>query len=195
MPKTYSEVERENIRRSLIREAEKSLSGKGVKDTSVDDLVRAVCIPKGTFYLFFPSKEELFYQMLVSFREEMQERLLSRLQELDENHIVTSLTEVFSLLVHEIYIRGIYRLYDEGQLILVARKLPAGTIEGEREKLYSFFRELFSYFAIDDEKEMQCFYDAFMLIQYSLLKADNIENPEEAVRMLLRGLILQLVGE
>lgn len=195
MPKTYSEIERENIRRNLIHEAEKKLKGKGVKATSVDELTQAACIPKGTFYLFFSSKEELFYYMLISFREEMQEKLLSRLQELDENHIVTSLTDVFSLLVHEIYTRGIYRLYDEGQLVIISRKLPIGTMEEEREKLYSFFRELFSYFAIDDEREMRRFYDAFMLVQYSLLKAENVEDPEAAIRMLLRGLILQLVGE
>ncbi len=30
---------------------------KGVKKTTVDELVKRVGIPKGTFYLFYPSKD------------------------------------------------------------------------------------------------------------------------------------------
>ena len=52
MPKKYSQSERENIRKDLIRQAERCLYYKGIGGTSVDELVRAVRIPKGTFYLF-----------------------------------------------------------------------------------------------------------------------------------------------
>ena len=64
MPKKYSQSERENIRKDLIRQAERCLYYKGIGGTSVDELVRAVRIPKGTFYLFYPSKEDLFLQVL-----------------------------------------------------------------------------------------------------------------------------------
>ena len=67
MPKTYTEEERKNIRLMLIEEAEKALFHGGVESVSVDELVRRVSIPKGTFYLFFKSKEELFLSVLSSF--------------------------------------------------------------------------------------------------------------------------------
>lgn len=36
---------------------------KGVKKTTVDELVKREGIPKGTFYLFYPSKEMLLYDV------------------------------------------------------------------------------------------------------------------------------------
>lgn len=195
MPKIYSSDEKENIRKILIMEAERMLFHGGIESTTVDSLVKSAGIPKGTFYLFFPSKEELFLEVLVSFRSEMENVMLSRLQELDENHIVTSLTEVFSLLMENIYNRGIYRLYDKRELNLIARKTGYERIYSERNSLFSFFREIFSYFAIDDEADMESFCSAFMVLQYALLSSDEIKDPLKAMRTLLRGLMLQLVGE
>ena len=55
MPKTYSDEERNQIITKLKREANILMLEKGVKKTTVDELVKRVGIPKGTFYLFYPS--------------------------------------------------------------------------------------------------------------------------------------------
>ena len=195
MPKIYSEEEKENIKEILIKEAEGRLFHGGVESVTVDELVKSAAIPKGTFYLFFSSKEELFLSMLSSFHKEMEAVMLSRLQELDENHIVTSLTEVFSLLMDNIYQRGIYRLYDKREVNIISRKVGLDAFEKEKKGLFAFFKEIFSYFAIDDEKELEAFFNSFMLLQYSLFYVEEIKDPMKAIRTLLRGLMLQLVGE
>ena len=59
MPKTFTDSEREYIKERLIEEAKKSLSQHGIRKTTVDELVKRVNIPKGTFYLFYESKERL----------------------------------------------------------------------------------------------------------------------------------------
>lgn len=195
MPKKYSVQERANIRKDLLLHASRSLFHKGVQDISVDELVKKAGIPKGTFYLFYKTKEELFIDLLVSFRLDVQEEMLSMLQELDENHIVTSLTTVFSHLAEEIYSKGIYRLLDEQQLQIISRKSDEDIFKRESGALLDFFKELFGYFAIDDSSDIAAFFSAFMMIVFSMESAQRIKNPLSAWRLLLRGLMLQLVGE
>ena len=62
MPKSYSEQEREYIRKRLKEEAADCLARYGVRRTTVDELVKRVNIPKGTFYLFYKSKELLLFE-------------------------------------------------------------------------------------------------------------------------------------
>ena len=195
MPKKYSVQEKENIRKDLLLHASRSLFHKGVQDISVDELVKKAGIPKGTFYLFYKSKEELFIDLLVSFRLDVQEEMLSMLQELDENHIVTSLTTVFSHLAEELYSKGIYRLLDEQQLQIISRKSDEDIFKRESGALLDFFKELFGYFAIDDSSDIAAFFSAFIMIVFSMESAQRIKNPLSAWRLLLRGLMLQLVGE
>ena len=48
----------------MKEEAAKCLAQYGVRRTTVDDLVKRVNIPKGTFYLFYKSKELLLCEAL-----------------------------------------------------------------------------------------------------------------------------------
>lgn len=56
VPKSYSEQERAYIRERLKEEAADCLATYGVRRTTVDEIVRRVNIPKGTFYLFYQSE-------------------------------------------------------------------------------------------------------------------------------------------
>ena len=76
MPKAFSNNEREYIKNRLMEEARNCLKLYGMKKTTVDELVKRVNIPKGTFYLFFESKEILFYEVLCLFHDELQAELL-----------------------------------------------------------------------------------------------------------------------
>ena len=67
MPKIYSQIEKDNIRNTLRREAAKCLGIYGVKRTTVDELVHRAGIPKGTFYLFYENKESLFLDIIDNF--------------------------------------------------------------------------------------------------------------------------------
>ena len=60
MPKTYSEQEREYIDKRLREEAMNCMAAYGIRKTTVDELVRRVRIPKGTFYLFMSPKNSSF---------------------------------------------------------------------------------------------------------------------------------------
>ena len=73
MPKIYSDEEKKNIIAKLKNEANKLMQEKGVKKTTVDELVKRVGIPKGTFYLFYPSKEMLLFEVSQDFHEHVDE--------------------------------------------------------------------------------------------------------------------------
>lgn len=66
------------IRERLLSAGRELFSRYGLRKTTVEDITRAAGIAKGTFYLFFPSKEALYGEVLLSVIPEMVERLLSR---------------------------------------------------------------------------------------------------------------------
>src|SRR5918912_2045574 len=70
MPKGFSEREKEIIRSSLLEKGRVLFGTYGIKKTNVEDLTRAAGISKGAFYLFYDSKEELFFEILEQFEAE-----------------------------------------------------------------------------------------------------------------------------
>lgn len=72
MARSFTDAEKNNIRKKLIVECEKNWANYGYKKTSIDELCTKVGISKGAFYLFFDSKELLFCSVL----DNIQERLI-----------------------------------------------------------------------------------------------------------------------
>ncbi|TDA68769.1 MAG: TetR/AcrR family transcriptional regulator [Clostridia bacterium] len=76
---------------------------KGFKATSMEDIARQVGMLKGSLYYYFPSKEDLLYEVLMSGLDEtvpVAEAIrksnlppLEKLRKLIENHIVSLLTK------------------------------------------------------------------------------------------------------
>jgi AcrR family transcriptional regulator len=71
----FTEREKEEIKQSLMTKGKELFIKYGLAKTSIDDIVQASGIAKGSFYKFFSSKEELFYVILQS-QEEISNRLI-----------------------------------------------------------------------------------------------------------------------
>lgn len=71
MARSFTEQEKENIRRNLLEACKQSWTRYGYKKTSVDELCTQAGISKGAFYLFFSSKEALFCEVLCSVQEQI----------------------------------------------------------------------------------------------------------------------------
>lgn len=105
MARSFTEREKENIKRSLQEACKQSWTQYGYKKTSVDDLCRQVGISKGAFYLFFESKEALFCEVLYS----VQEQICNAASEVIEKHKdKCGVTEALKL---------IYREYDKNNFL------------------------------------------------------------------------------
>jgi AcrR family transcriptional regulator len=64
MPKTFTAKEKEIIRKTLLSNGKKFFSKYGLKKTSITELTSAAGIAQGTFYNFFESKEDLYFEIL-----------------------------------------------------------------------------------------------------------------------------------
>ena len=111
MARGFTDAEKKNIREKLIAECEKSWASLGYKKTSIDELCTKVGIAKGSFYLFFDSKELLFCAV----SDTMQQRQVAQLEETLSKS--PSKSELCQLL------KKIYLGYDEAN-IFVQRTSP-----------------------------------------------------------------------
>jgi AcrR family transcriptional regulator len=81
MPKGFSERERTIIRAKLREKGGELFGIYGVRKTNVEELARAAGISKGAFYLFYESKEELFFELLEEVEAGYQAAILKQIVE------------------------------------------------------------------------------------------------------------------
>lgn len=128
MPKAFSDHEKEAIRRQLYDKGQQLFALYGLKKTSVDDLVQAVGISKGAFYLFYGSKEELLFDILEQIEAELQTSVLTFATSKAANARQT----VRDLLSHFLIQWDAYPLlknFRQEDFMLLVRKLPAEKVQ------------------------------------------------------------------
>ena len=76
MPKAFSETDRERIRAKLIKAGQSLINRMGLRRFSVDDAVRQAGISKGSFYSFFPSREEFILSVFEAWETEYRGALI-----------------------------------------------------------------------------------------------------------------------
>lgn len=65
MPKAFTDNEKKHILNRLKEKGTELFLKYGIKKTTIDDLVKSAGISKGSFFSFFPSKEDLFFAIFV----------------------------------------------------------------------------------------------------------------------------------
>lgn len=77
MPKGFSDREKEIIRARLLEKARECFVTFGLKKTSLEDLTQAAGISKSAFYVFYDSKEALFFEILEEAEHEFRELVMT----------------------------------------------------------------------------------------------------------------------
>ena len=125
MPKSYSDHERAYIRKRLKEEAAACMGQFGIRRTTVDELVKRVNIPKGTFYLFYQSKELLLFDVILEQHDLINQKLLQAVSEIaGPSFSAEKLTDVifrFFKMAEEL---PVLKLLNSEEVELLARKLP-----------------------------------------------------------------------
>ena len=80
MPK-FSDKEKEMIRDRLRSEGEKLFSAHGLRKVTVDDIVQAAGIAKGSFYSFYENKEYLFMDINNEIQHKVWEKMTAMLEQ------------------------------------------------------------------------------------------------------------------
>ena len=69
MPQIFDKIGRDKVRTQLLETGFELIKQYGLKKTSVSDIAKKSGIATGTFYNFFPSKEEFVYQLVLYKRQ------------------------------------------------------------------------------------------------------------------------------
>ncbi len=208
MPKIYSDEEKKEIVRKLKKEANDLMQEKGVKHTTVDELVRRTGIPKGTFYLFYPSKEMLLFEVSQDYHEQVDKFIWEGMEKIMlKRHIVPDENADFSDCVDDItdVILGameitfssclkVVLMPDAMQLIL--SKIPDEVLEKHRHDDEGIGKGMFAVMAVKKGIDIQALVGSFMQIIFGGMYKREIgeDNWLESMRLLIKGLVLQMVG-
>lgn len=96
MPKGFTENEKIIITEKLIKECKSNWQKYGYKKTSIDALCKDIGISKGSFYSFFDTKEDLFYQVIKETQEHLYEIVEERISQNQSKYgVAEALKEIY----------------------------------------------------------------------------------------------------
>ncbi|MCR5558277.1 MAG: TetR/AcrR family transcriptional regulator [Butyrivibrio sp.] len=195
MPKSYSDQEREYIVQRLKEEAAKCLAQYGVRRTTVDELVKRVGIPKGTFYLFYKSKELLLFEVIQDQHEAINNELGAALSAISKTKLsAETLTDLVFQFFKKTEEMPILRLLDTDEVELLVRKLPREVVEAHFQDDTDTIGQMLSMFPIKKDLDVNTVSAAFHAVYFATLhKADIGENYDEALRFLIYGIVKQMM--
>ncbi|MHB1393263.1 MAG: TetR/AcrR family transcriptional regulator [Clostridia bacterium] len=124
MTKAFGDKEKELIRNKLIEKGKELFERYGLKKTSIEDLTKAVGIAQGSYYNFFQSKEELYFEIMEQEEQYMKSRLLSThqvVENLTKQSLEAFLTNAFGMIDESTFIK---KLMNGEDYELLVRKLP-----------------------------------------------------------------------
>ncbi len=142
MPRGFTSDEKDHIRCKLLEAGRSYLETIGLRKTTVEDLTRAAGISKGAFYLFYPSKEELFLEVFEAAERDIQSALLDL--EYDpargaRNFFSSMLRESFAVWERNALLRNFDRLDYEALL----RRIPPERVQVHLRGDDAFIERLF----------------------------------------------------
>ena len=137
MPKAFTEREKAIIRATLLAKGKELFGAYGVKKTNVEELTQAVGISKGAFYLFYDSKEALFFELVRQFEAEYRDQILRDLAQTD-----LAPRQRFAEMLHGALVRWkanpLFAHFGNDEYEYLARKLPEEQIQAHLQSDVEF---------------------------------------------------------
>lgn len=195
MPKTYSDDERTYIRKRLMEEASYSLSNFGIRRTTVDQLVERVKIPKGTFYLFYKSKELLLFDVLMEQHEMIEQQMFEEIKALHVPVTTDSLTKVIYNFFKATDETGLLRLISTNEIELLYRKLPQEVTQNHFIHDSSMIKNMVELLSLSDHINVEHFAAAFRNLFISMVYKREMGEAffDDALKLTIKGLVLQML--
>ncbi|MCX6025563.1 MAG: TetR/AcrR family transcriptional regulator [Chloroflexi bacterium] len=141
MPKAFTEREKQLIRRRLLSVGDRQFSAHGLKKTSIEDLAEAVGISKGAFYIFYPSKEALFMDVVEQAKLRFRQEILAAVDLPGSSprvRLLAVLKKAFSL----VKTIPILQFFTGNDYDLLIRRIPEGKLQEHLAGDRQFFEEL-----------------------------------------------------
>lgn len=105
MGKAFTEEEKVIVKQNIMNAGKNLLGELGYKSTSVDKITEKAGVAKGTFYLFFSSKEVMFFHLMLDEEMVMHQRFMAMLNVSSQENFLsvlkTAITTMFEWLYQE----------------------------------------------------------------------------------------------
>ena len=196
-PKSFSDREREQIDRRLREAAAECLNRFGVRKTTVDELVRRANIPKGTFYLFYRSKEELFFAVFLEFHDRMQRDFLARMARAGETLDWRAFADDMLDMCGQAADSFLLPLMTDGGLELIVRKLPPELVAAHQARDDGSVARLFTLLPQLAGKNVEAYSAALRGAAMFFLNKREIGEDvfDDALKITVYGICRQLFAE
>lgn len=138
MPKIISNTERQLTRNLIFETGIALVRKKGLKHVTVDDVVNAVGIGKGSFYSYYSSKEELLFDLVKKAEKNMFDTILKVLDS------EMALRDKIEEILYKVYLSSDSLIFyvSSTDIDYLMRKLPDRYVEFERLKSEGNFEKV-----------------------------------------------------
>ncbi len=192
MAKAFSEEEKTKIRKALLECAEELISRQGVQKTTVDEIVEACHIAKGSFYSFYKTKELLFWDVILRWHEELERNMFVAMQGVTE---ITpeNLTEFIFQAYMMCFNCGLAAVLANGDIEYLIRKLPSEIVDEhiahEDDRLIKMLMQLPQFSELDPDLFSSAFRGIFLMLPYKKQIGPRFE---EVLKLCIRGVVNQM---
>ncbi|KHE72704.1 TetR/AcrR family transcriptional regulator [Halobacillus sp. BBL2006] len=200
MPRGFNEQERQEIKQKLLEQGRNFFSKYGLKKTRISELAEAVGIAPGSFYTFFNSKEELYFDILEMEEEKIKHSFIN-MELLSDSDPKAALRERLFRTLEVIDTNSLIRqMYFDGDRDRLLRKVPKERLSAHFQK-DSFDLRIFTnqwkksgvFRDIDDDVLAGLFRSIFLLSTHKEEIGGGVyqQTMELLVELVTDGLILE----
>ena len=184
MAKAFDDNERKLIKDKLKEGALLFIQQQGVRKTSVDELVKYANISKGAFYLFYTSKELLFFDTIIDYHKKLEKEFLNAVDTL--TYIISDL-----LINNKPYFVSIFVNSDVEYL---NRKLPQEVLSKHVDDDVMLANELLKFIPESKSIDTKVFAGALRAAFLTILNEKTIGTDiyNEVFKFIVRGIVQQL---
>jgi AcrR family transcriptional regulator len=146
MPRRFTIEEEQAIRAALLGAGRRIMGTRGVRKTSIDDLVREAGISKGSFYRFFPGKEALALEVLAGWEREFHKGIHDLFRRAEPRGVDGTAAALYAVFLEEFPRRvgesGLQGLMQPEEIAYLARAADPDQTRVMDEQDLRFFAEL-----------------------------------------------------
>lgn len=195
MSKAFSEEEKQKIKQNLIDCAEELITRQGVQKTTVDEVVEACHIAKGSFYAFYKTKELLFWDVILRWHEDLENSMLNAMQtiaKITEENLTEFIFQAYMMCFN----CGLANVLANGDIEYLIRKLPSEVV-GEHiahddERLIKLLMQLPQFKTLDADLFSSAFRGIFLMLPY---KKEIGPRFEDVLKLCIRGVVSQMFNK
>lgn len=195
MPK-FSQKEKEIIQNKLSSEGERLFTLYGLKKVTVDELVRAAGISKGSFYAFYTNKEHLYMDIAGRLQAEMWKEMDAFLVAHRSLDPLSLVKQCFLWIFQQIQHYPMLKQADGEVAEYLYRKLPPEVIAAHTREDSQELMKLKEYgitFTCDLELATKVLQT--LAISFLNLQQEDADSQSAVMNMMLDGVLKEMIGD